>query len=156
MSDTFRELKRRLRAIGEDTLGRRFSFRTKKTPGSFCYPRDWSLTVSTHGENMDRFVYEFFHEIAHLKCYREGKYYDYHDVGRHTPMTDRAARAIIRTGLRAERHADSLACELIHRYGLSIDWSGIVTYHCEEAPDVWRSSQVVADARSWLGSKSNG
>lgn len=145
-----RELMRALKEIGKAELGRNFKMRIVKGKHSFCYPKDYCMWINIE-QKKSAIVHSFFHELAHLLNWRDGKFKEYHNSSQGEDLTIKHANAIVKTGIKAEKYTDARAFILLKKYGIEIDWDSVVTYFDPKVQNFFRKN-FIEEAKAFIRS----
>jgi hypothetical protein len=86
--------------------------------GSFSKSPEWyiqlGLGMPYEIDTIQSFLSKAFHELAHLHCFENRKYVNYHS---YRPLTDVQTNILaIKTAIRAEKYTDRVAQKLMNTY----------------------------------------
>ena len=103
------------RGIARQEVGLGVSIRFVTTVSSGCWPKDRDMVVNSN-QKFEQVIYDFFHELSHIKNLMDGKYVTYNNIGKTYRTTYKVATNAIKNGLKAEKYADKTAQKLIKKY----------------------------------------
>jgi len=141
-----KELFSLFRSIAIDVLGFSIKINTVKKIDSGAYPADYNIVVNIN-QLRNQIVWDFFHELSHIKNYTDKKYYRYNNITSKTRMTKPRAMDIIRNGLRAEKFADKTGKILMKKY-MPLE-KALCNYDDKVIEVIFKNTQVQY-AKDWL------
>lgn len=119
--------------------------------GYHASPADSKIYVALEDENskdsIQWFISAVCHELAHVICYRNNKYFDYNNFGSKTRLTRKRVRIWIRTGFKAELYADKIGIQLMKKYFPGIRYIG--GYNTKDGYD-WYQKYYIKDLRKFM------